>query len=182
MFKPALMNMRNVAMLPFGACIVLFLAVFFPWTCFASPYGRPVEEELVDAPVILVGKVNYLMGKNCLSGHVEFVVKGEAATDFLFCALDEYALEVHMVNIRMAYDRNKDGLMVFFMKKAGTAYAPAFHADSIAFFTDKKCIIFPGVFDEKKRKYILEPSQIFLKRFNFNAPSNVKSDSNCDDW
>ena len=87
-----------------------------------------------------------------------------------------------MVNIRMAYHRNKDGLMVFFMKKSGTAYAPAFHADSMAFFNDRKCIIFPGVFDEKKREYILEPSQIFLKRFNFNAPSNVKSDSNCDDW
>ena len=113
LFKPALMNMRNVAVLPFGVCIVLFLALFFPGTCFASPYGRPVEEGLVDAPVILVGKVNYLVGKNCLSGHAEFVVKGEASTDFLFCALDDYALEVHMDNIRMAYDRNKDGLMVF---------------------------------------------------------------------
>ena len=159
--------------------IFIFLVFCFSSTACLSSNGTPSADELNKAPVIVAGKVSQFIGSNCLIGHAEFIAKGEISKDFLYCAMDTYVLEPHISNTSLAQGNEQYDSVIFFLKKDEKLYTPAFHSASTAFLNKEKCVIFPGIFDDKKNFDILEPSQVFFDRLKIKMPKRMKSNSAC---
>lgn len=85
--------MRIDVLINYASRIVVMLA-FAPWVASASPYGRPLEGDLIKSEAIFLGRVQNVVDGICLKIDLLFSIKGEFSEGDLLCVDGEYKMNL----------------------------------------------------------------------------------------